>query len=67
MGLYAQVKTGEPVVRDRCFKFLQAKLKDLGPEIITVDFEKRLLSETRRILPVMPILLVGSLLTFNFS
>ncbi|ODM95907.1 Apoptosis inhibitor 5 [Orchesella cincta] len=51
VGLYAQIKTGEPVVKDRCFKFLTAKLKDLGPEIINLEFEKRLLSETRRILP----------------
>lgn len=52
VGLYAQIKSGDATVRDKCFKFLQVKLKDLGPEIITVDFEKRLLSETKRILPV---------------
>lgn len=57
VGIYAQIKSGEPIIRDRCFKFLQTKLKDLGPEIITVDFEKRLLSETRRILPVIDITL----------
>lgn len=47
-GILAQIRTGEPIVRDRCFKFFQLKYKSLGPEVWSQEFEKCLFEETSK-------------------
>jgi len=49
VGIFSQIGTGEAIVRERCIIFLQTKMKNLGPEIINLEFEKTLLSEISRV------------------
>lgn len=52
LGLFNQISLGEDLVRERAIKFLAARVKDLGPEIINPTFEKSLLDEAKRYLLV---------------
>ncbi|CAL8074445.1 unnamed protein product [Orchesella dallaii] len=45
MGIFAQIRTGEQLVKERCLKFLETKIAALGPEMLTLEFERRLFSE----------------------
>ncbi|XP_071955186.1 apoptosis inhibitor 5-like isoform X2 [Antedon mediterranea] len=49
-GLFAQIQSGEDLVRDRAIKFLSTKVKSLGPDIITKDVEEQIIEKSKEIL-----------------
>lgn len=49
---FSQILTGDELTRDRCFKFLAIKLKQLGKEIITDEIEAFIIEELKKILQV---------------
>lgn len=50
---FSQILTGDELTRDRCFKFLGAKLKQLGKELITEEVETFIVEEIKKILQVI--------------
>jgi hypothetical protein len=53
IGLFSQISIGLPLVRDRVVTFLSTKLKDLSPEITTLDFERTLFAEVKLVSKVV--------------
>lgn len=51
-GIISQILTGDETTRDRCFKFLSTKFKNLGSDIITKDVEEFLITDIKKILQV---------------
>ncbi|XP_055295785.1 apoptosis inhibitor 5 homolog [Sitodiplosis mosellana] len=49
-GIFSQILTGDELTRDRCFKFLGVKLKQLGKEIITDEIEAFIIEEVKKVL-----------------
>ncbi|XP_071957008.1 apoptosis inhibitor 5-like [Antedon mediterranea] len=47
-GLFAQIQSGEDLVRDRAIKFLNTKVKSLGPDIITKDVEEQIIENQKK-------------------
>lgn len=56
--------TGDELTRDRCFKFLGIKLKQLGREVITDEIEAYIIEELKKILQVNNCLCEKSLASF---
>jgi len=50
VGMFAQIRGGVPIVKDRCINFIATKLKDLSPEITTLEFERTFFSEVKRVM-----------------
>jgi hypothetical protein len=48
-GIFAQIRDGEPVVRDATIKLLITRVKDLSPEIATFPFQLALCEEMKRV------------------
>lgn len=51
-GLFAQIINGDDGTREKCIKFLAAKLKFIGREIINEETEDLLISECKKVLQV---------------
>lgn len=49
---FTQILTGDEVTRDRCFKFLGVKLKQLEKEVLTDDVETFIIEELKKVLQV---------------
>jgi len=54
-GIFAQIRDGDPVVRDAAIKMLVTRVKDLSPEIATLQFQRTLYAEIKRIVRVSSI------------
>lgn len=50
---FSQILTGDELTRDRCFKFLTLKLKQLGRDVITDDVETFITTELKKISQVI--------------
>lgn len=48
-GIFCQIQTGDEAIRDRCFKFLSSKFKNLGVDVITKDVEDFMIAEIKKI------------------
>jgi hypothetical protein len=53
--------SGDDLIRERCIKFLTVKIKALGHDVITKDAEELLISECKKVLQVMTILILNVL------
>lgn len=51
-GILSQILTGDETTRDRCFKFLSTKFRNLGSEIITKEVEEYMITDIKKILQV---------------
>ncbi|XP_075423345.1 apoptosis inhibitor 5 [Ascaphus truei] len=49
-GLFSQILQGDDIVRERAIKFLSAKLKTLGEEVLTKEVEDLIFSESKKVL-----------------
>lgn len=49
-GIFTQIASGDETTRERCFKFIAAKLFSMGHEVITKDVEEYLIEEIKKIL-----------------
>lgn len=50
---FSQILGDDELTRDRCFKFLGAKLKQLGKETITEEIEAFIVEQLKKILQVI--------------
>lgn len=50
---FSQIHNGDELTRDRCLKYLQAKLKKADKEVITAEIEAFLVDEVKKVLQVI--------------
>lgn len=49
---FSQINGGDELTRDRCLKYLQAKLKKIDKELLTAEVEAFVIAELKKVLQV---------------
>lgn len=49
-GIFSQATSGTDLTRERCFKYIAAKVLTLGPTVITKEIEDFIIQEIKKIL-----------------
>lgn len=50
--MFSQILTGDEATRERCFKFLSTRFRNLGADVITAEVEEHMITDLKKILNV---------------